>query len=114
MIPSQYQVRNDTDDNDHKADDLRLLKWTDHQAVCPECLHKEPFHGIENSIEKQHLPLKLPVIVNKDQYQEKNETPDGFVEESGVIGLSVDDHRPWEICRSAVSFPVEVVAPAAD
>ena len=110
----QYQVRNDTDHDDHKTDDLGLLKWTNHQAVCSERLHKESLQRIEDSVEKQNLSLELPMVVYEDEYQEKNEAPDGLVEESGVIGLPIDDHRPGEIRWPAVGFSIEVITPAAD
>jgi len=68
---SDDQICDEADDEDDEADNLGLLKWTNHQAVCSQRLHKESLQRVEHSVQKQHLSLEFPMIVHIKRYQEK-------------------------------------------
>jgi probable phosphoglycerate mutase len=70
------------------------------------------FDGGETMLHLAQRIYNLLDDVKKDE--EKDKTPDRFIEEGRMVGLAVDDHSPRQVSRTAVRFPVEVIAPSAD
>ena len=59
-----------------KAYHLRLSQGANHQTVSSESFHEEPLAGIEHSVQKNYLPCKFPVPVNKQKQEKQQQAPD--------------------------------------
>ena len=97
-----------------ETDNLSLSQRSYHQTVGAKPLNEKPFHRIEYHIQRYDLAAKAAMmVVEPQQEKEKQETPDGFIEESRVITYTVYYLRPRKICWTSVSLLVEKVPPAA-
>ena len=110
----QDAVGDRAEDDDAKAYHLCLFERSDHETVRSQSLHEETFQRVKHPVEQQDLTFEFPVFIHIQQEQEEKETPNRFVEKSGVAGLSVDIDSPRQIGGTAVRFGVEIISPSAD
>lgn len=85
LFPAQVYVQHYTHSYDGKTQHLSLFQGSQHERVGPQAFYAEPFRRIKYAVEQTGLEGETALFVYMGQEEKKEQAPQGFVEECGVI-----------------------------